>query len=185
MGVERTLVTADELLRLPDDGKRHELVRGELRTMPPAGEEHGIIAHELARLVGNHVRPLGLGHVFAAETGFRIGRDPDTVLAPDVAFVAASRFQARRPSTGFSNLVPDLVAEVVSPFDTAREVEEKVHDWLGAGVRLVWVVQPSIRSVTVYRALSEVRVLAENEPLDGADVLPGFRCAVRDLFPYG
>ena len=184
MAAEKTLLTADNLLRLPDDGMRHELVKGELRSMPPASEEHGIVAAEAAFLIQNHVRAQRLGHVFAAETGFVIEHDPDVVRAPDVAFIAAARFQGRSPSRSFSDIVPDLVVEVVSPYDTATEVEEKIHDWLRAGVRLAWVVHPSTRSVTVYRSLSDVRVLTEDEQLDGAEILPGFTCRVRDLFPY-
>jgi Uma2 family endonuclease len=184
MATEKTLVTADELLRLPADGRRHELVRGELRTMAPAGGEHGIVSGQAARLLGNHVVPNQLGYVLGAETGIRLARDPDTVRAPDAAFIAAGRLPSGRPPAGYFELVPDLVVEVVSPADTAREVEEKVHEWLSAGARLVWVIHPSTRSVTVYRSLADVRVLTEDVQLDGADVLPGFACAVRELFPY-
>ena len=184
MALEKKLFTAEDLLRMPDDGMRHELVRGELRTMPPAGEEHGIVAGHICILLGQHVLPRGLGVVFAAETGFFLEHDPDHVRAPDVAFVAAARFQGRQPSRRYSDLVPDFLVEVVSPYDTAREVEEKVQDWLRAGVRLVWVVHPSTRSVTVYRSFTDVRVFTEDDELDGADVLPDFTCRVRDLFPY-
>jgi Uma2 family endonuclease len=184
MTTEKTLVTADELLRMPADGSRHELVLGELRTMPPAGGEHGIVAAEAAGRLRDYVRPRHLGYVVAAETGFRLARDPDTVRAPDAAFIAAGRLPGGRPAAGFFELIPDLVVEVVSPFDTAREVQEKVHEWLRAGVRLVWVIYPSTRSVTAYRSLEDVRVLTEDAQLDGADVLPGFACVVRDLFPY-
>jgi Uma2 family endonuclease len=183
MAVEKKVYTAEDLLHLSDDGMRHELVRGELRTLPPAGEEHGIVAGEGFRLIANHVRANRLGQVFAAETGFFLEHNPDVVRAPDVAFVAASRFE-RGPSPRFSDLVPDLVVEVVSPYDTAREVEEKVQAWLRAGVRLVWVVHPSTRSVTVYRSLHDIHALTENEQLDGGDVLPGFACSVGDFFPY-
>ncbi|MBI4491533.1 MAG: Uma2 family endonuclease [Chloroflexi bacterium] len=183
MAVRRTLLTADELARLPDDRKRYELVRGELRTMPPAGAEHGMIAARLCARLLAHVEPRRLGDVFAAETGFLIERDPDTVRAPDAAFVAAGRFPEGHLPAGFAPLAPDLIAEVVSPFDAAAQVEEKVHEWLRAGVRLVWVIHPATRSVTVYRSLAEVRVLTEVDPLDGTPVLPGFTCPVRDLFP--
>jgi len=184
MATEKKLFTADDLLRLPGDGMRHELIRGELRTMPPAGEEHGIVAGEAFGLLRNHVRGHNLGQVFAAETGFILEHDPDLVRAPDVAFVAAARFQGRAPSRRYSELVPDLVVEVVSPYDTAPEVEEKVQTWLQAGVRLVWVIHPSTRSVTEYRSPREIRRLTEREQLDGGDVVPGFSCRVRELFPY-
>src|SRR4051794_26210352 len=121
MTQEKTLLTADQLFEMPDDGMRHELVRGELRTMPPAGAEHGWIAFNAARIVGNHVITNQLGWVFAAETGFRIFRDPDTVRAPDVAFVGAARFPEGRPPIRFAELAPDLIVEVVSPSDSANE----------------------------------------------------------------
>ena len=183
MATQRALVTADELLRLPHDGQRHELVEGELRTMPPAGGEHGILAMDIGARLHAHVRPRQLGYVFAAETGFRIHRDPDTVLAPDAAFVTAERLADLLPVRAFVPLVPDLVVEVVSPSDTAVEVETKVQAWLRAGARLVWVVYPTTRSITVYQSLTDVRVLTEADELVGAPVLPDFRCSVRDLFP--
>lgn len=183
MTTAQTLLTADELFSLPADGNRRELVKGELRTMAPAGAEHGFVAGEVFGFVREHVRRHRVGYTFAAETGFTIGRDPDTVRAPDVAFVAAGRFAGNVLPARFADLAPDLVVEVVSPSDTAREIQEKVEDWLRAGVRMVWVVYPSTRSVTVYRSLTEVRVLTEAETLEGEDVLPGFTCPVRDLFP--
>jgi Uma2 family endonuclease len=168
---------------MPDDGQRHELVEGELRTMPPAGGEHGRVAMRIGTRLDTHVEPRQLGYVFAAETGFRIHRDPDTVLAPDAAFVTAERLADLLPVRAFVPLEPDLVAEVVSPFDTAVEVETKVQTWLRAGACLVWVVYPATRSITVYQSLTDVRVLTEADELNGAPVLPDLRCSVRDLFP--
>jgi Uma2 family endonuclease len=175
-------MTADELLRLPDDNMRHELVKGELRTMAPGGAEHGFVEGELLGVVREYVRARKLGFTFAAETGFRISRNPDTVRAPDVAFVARGRLPGDRLPPTFPDLAPDLVAEVVSPSDTAAEVREKVQEWLQAGARLVWVVRPSNRSVTEYRSPTEVRELGETDELDGFDVLPGFTCPVRAIF---
>src|SRR3954452_24163149 len=143
MATEKTLLTADELLSLPDDGMRHELVRGELKTMPPAGGEHGLVAGKLFGRVFVHADTNQLGYVFAAETGVFVEQDPDTVRAPDVAFIARARLPGGRAPRGFLRVVPDLVAEVVSPGDRASELEEKVQTWLHAGVRLVWVVYPS------------------------------------------
>src|SRR5918911_4455283 len=183
MTIQKTLITADELFMMPDDGQRHELVEGELRTMSPAGGEHGVVAARFLIVIDRHVQAGNLGYTFAAETGFKIARDPDTVRAPDVAFVAASRFAGGQLPKNFPELAPDLVVEVVSPGDRAEEVEEKLHDWLRAGVRLVLVAYPSTRSVTAYRSTTEVTVLREVDELDADDVLPGFRCAVRDLFP--
>src|SRR4051794_34668142 len=109
---KKALLTADDLLRLPDDGMRHELIRGELRTMPPAGGEHGIIALEIGSLLREFVRRHHLGFVFAAETGFKIASNPDTVRAPDVAFVSLDRL--KEPARGYLALAPDLAVEVVS-----------------------------------------------------------------------
>jgi Uma2 family endonuclease len=182
MATEKTLLTADDLLRMPDDEMRHELVRGELRTMPPAGFEHGWVAGRAFLLLSQFVDVHRSGWVLAAETGFHIFRDPDTVRAPDVAFVAARRIPAGNLPRSFPQLAPDLVVEVVSPGDTNREVESKVDDWLEAGVRLAWVVHPARRTATVYGPDLEPSVLGEADDLDGGDVLPGFTCSVRELF---
>ncbi len=177
-------MTADELLHMPDDGMRHELIRGELRTMPPAGGLHGVVANRLAFRVTAFVEPRGLGLVFAAETGFWLERNPDHVRAPDLAFIAAERLPSSGIPANFPQIVPDLVAEVVSPSDTAREVEEKIQDWLQAGVRMVLALRPRQRTVAVHRSLHDVTILSNDDVLDGGDVLPGFTCPVRELFPF-
>ncbi|HYY12043.1 MAG TPA: Uma2 family endonuclease [Kineosporiaceae bacterium] len=174
-------MTAEQLLDLPDDGLRHELVEGTLRTMTPAGGHHGRISARLLVRMGVFVEAQGLGEVFAAETGFWLRQDPDTVRAPDVAFVRADRApDARVP--GFVPLVPDLAAEVVSPNDRAVEVAGKALSWLDAGVRLVWVVDPENRTVTVYRP-DGVGVLRGQDVLSGEDVLPGFALLLHELWP--
>ncbi len=116
-------MTVGELLALPDDGKRHELVEGELREMPPAGARHGDAAAALTILLGQHVRAHRLGRVLAAETGFRISRNPDTVRAPDISFVSRERVPPDGPPEGYWELAPDLAVEVVSPNNTAAEVQ--------------------------------------------------------------
>ncbi len=175
-------ITADELLEMPDDGFRYELVAGELRRLTPAGDAHGEIAATLSGLLFAHVRARGLGRVYAAETGFRLASDPDTVRAPDVAFVRRERVAATGRIEGFRSGAPDLAAEVVSPGDTHAEVEEKVFDWLDAGCRLVLVVLPQTRTVTCYRSRGDIRVLVEGESLEGADVVPGWVLPISDLF---
>ncbi len=173
-------MTAEQLLELPDDGMRHELVDGELRTMVPAGGAHGRIAARLLGRLFGFVETHRLGELFAAETGFRLRRDPDTVRAPDVAFVGADRV-ADAGVPGFPALAPDLVAEVVSPSDRAVDVVGKALAWLDAGVRLVWVVDPQNRTVTVYRQ-DGVAVLRDADVLDGGDVLPGFALPLEELW---
>ena len=176
------LMTADELERLPDDGMRHELVRGELRTMPPAGFDHGVRIVKLTVPLARHVEHQGLGLVAGAETGFVLARNPDTVRAPDIAFVRQERIPAGGNPRGFWDGAPDLAVEVVSPSDTFSEVEEKVDDWLAAGTRMVWVVNPRRRTVTVYRSRTAIAILTPNDVLDGQDVVPGFACHVADMF---
>jgi Uma2 family endonuclease len=174
--------TADELLRMPDDGFRYELVRGELRKMSPAGHKHGRIAMKVATPLDNHVTANKLGAVYAAETGFLISSDPDTVRAPDVAFVSQTRLDEVGDVEGYWPGVPDLVVEVISPGDTYTEVEEKVLEWLEAGALMVVVVNPRKRAVTVYRSLTDIIVLTEGDTLDGGNVVPGWTMAVKDIF---
>ena len=174
-------MTAEELFELPDDHMRHELVEGELRTMAPAGERHGWVAMAVGSKIFDHVERQGLGRVYAAETGFVLRRAPDTVRAPDVAFVAADRVPGR-DSRGFAELAPDLVVEVVSPSDRASEVAEKAAMWLDAGVRVVWVVDPQARLAAVHHPGGLVTVLRQDGVLEGEDVLPGFRLPLAPLF---
>jgi Uma2 family endonuclease len=178
---EARVVTADELLMMPHRGVRRELVRGEVREMAPPGEEHAESTTELVRLLGNHVRAHGLGKVYV-ELGFRLASDPDTVLIPDVSFVRADRIVAGPPNRGYRSGAPDLAVEVLSPNDSAEEVEEKVFLWLLAGCRMVVVANPRIRSATVYRSFKDVTVLSQDETLDGGDVVPGWTLPLRELF---
>ena len=182
MSTAEKITTADELFCMPDDGYRYALVEGELQRMTPAGSEHGAIGMELGMLLAHHIREHGLGRAFCAETGFRIGRNPDTVLAPDVAFVRQERLdEIGIPKTFFPE-APAFVVEVVSPSDTIEEVDTKIRRWLEAGVELAWVVHPSGRTVTVYRSLEDIQVLTQNEKLSGEQVVPGFECRIADLF---
>jgi Uma2 family endonuclease len=175
-------VTADELFMMPKDGFRYELVKGELRKMSPAGGEHGAVIVNVTVLLGQHVKSKKLGVCFGAETGFKIATDPDTVRAPDVAFVSRERIPESGIPKKFWPGAPDLAVEVLSPGDTLEEVEEKVEDWLASGTRAVWVVSPKRRSVTAYRSMTDVTRLSETDALDGGDVVPGFRCKVSEFF---
>ena len=150
-------LTAEELASIPDNGKRCELVNGVLRMMSPAGGRHGRIAGQLLLRVGNHVEQQ-LGATFAAETGFLLHRNPDTVRAPDVAFVSHERLGEYADHDGFLPLAPDLVAEVVSPSDQSSEVESKATAWLQAGVRVVLVVDPQTNSIREYRSPAQIQV---------------------------
>ena len=174
------LMTADELLdvRIPD--KRVELIRGRLVVREPAGLRHGRVAMELARQLANYVGDRGMGRVYAAETGFTVARDPDTVRAPDVAFIRRDRLPDPEP-LGFPDLAPDLVVEVLSPGDRPGEILAKVADWLSAGTRLVWVVDPLRRVARVYRQDGSETIVTAEAALEGEDVLPGFECPLATI----
>jgi Uma2 family endonuclease len=182
MAVEHEVTTAEELLRLPRDGLRHELVRGELRTMAPTGSEHSVVTATFVVSLGHHVLVHQLGQIMTGEPGFRLTSDPDTVRAPDVAFVRQERVPATGVPRAYWPGAPDLAVEVISPNDLYTEVDEKVADWLELGTRLVFVVNPRRRTVAVHRPGQPVRVLAEGDVLDGEDVVPGWTLPVRDLF---
>ena len=182
MSPTHTLVTADELFMMPDDGFRYELVKGELRRMPPAGSEHGAVIMNIGTPLDQFVKAHGLGVVFGAEMGFKIASDPDTVRAPDLAFIRRERIPPGGLPRGFWPGAPDLAVEVISPGDTYTEVEEKVNDWLSAGTRMVLVLNPRTRMVTVYTSPTDVVRLTESDTLDGGEVLPGFTCRMAALF---
>ncbi len=174
------ITTAEQLLHAPDLG-RCELVRGELITMSPSGFEHGRIVVAVTGPLAAYLKANPLGVLAGAETGFHIARDPDTVRAPDVAFVRAERVPAA-PFKGFFPGAPDLAVEVLSPDDRAGEVLAKVQDWMEAGCRRVWIVDPRTRTVTVYRSLGEIVALRENETLGEDELLPGFQLRVGEIF---
>ena len=175
------LHTVEDLERLDAQGLRYELIRGDLQEMSPAGGRHGSATSRFAAYAGIFVDENGLGECFAAETGFLIGRNPDTVLAPDWAFVA----EARLPDLtleGYVSCVPDAVLETRSPNDTKREVAEKVARWLEAGVGIVLELNPNARALTVYRPGEKPRTLGIEDTFSGEDVLPGLTLPVRRLF---
>ena len=176
------LITAEDLLTMPDDGSRYELVKGELRKMPPAGNIHGNRTMRLGWRLAQYVEMNDLGIVFAAETGFKLSSNPDTVRAPDIAFISKKRIAEVGAVEGFWPGAPDLAIEVVSPGDTYTEVGEKVEEYLRAGAHAVWVVDPRRRTITVYLSLSDITILSESDTLDGGNIIPGFRCKVAEIF---
>jgi Uma2 family endonuclease len=182
MTVDQGLMTADDLLRLPRDGCRYELVRGELRTLPPFGWGHGDETSVFDGSLGPYVRMHRLGRVLAGAPGFRLTTDPDTVRAPDVAFIRHERLPAGISRRGYFPGAPDLAVEVISPNDLYTEVDEKVAAWLEHGTQIVFVVNPRRRTVAVHRPGQPVRILGIEDTLDGEEVVPGWRFPIRDLF---
>jgi Uma2 family endonuclease len=174
------LMTADELLRthLPD--KRVELVRGVIVVREPTGYRHGDVTARITKMLMDVVDAAGLGRVVAAGTGFQLSADPDTVRAPDVAFVSRERFPDP-VDLGYPALAPDLAVEVLSPDDRPGETLAKVGDWLTAGSRLVWVVDAGRRVVRVYRQDGSETLLTEGEVLNGEEVVPGFACPLASI----
>ena len=150
--------------------------------MSPAGHDHGRIAMRLAAPLARHVEENGLGEVYAAETGFMLQTNPDTVRAPDIAFIKQERVEEIGETKGYWPGAPELAVEVVSPNDKVNEVEEKVREWLEAGASLVWVISPKMRTVTVYHSLTDIVVLTEKDLLNGGGVVPGFQYPVAKLF---
>jgi Uma2 family endonuclease len=181
-------MTAEELLSYEARHKRTELVGGRLVVREPASYQHGVVAGrvfarlsawlEQDRVARGASEPLG--DALAAETGFTLSRKPDTVRAPDVAYVRAER----RPTItrGFPELAPDLAVEVLSPDDRPGEVLAKVGDWLKAGTELVWVIDPQRRHARHFAADGTVIILGEHDALDGAPVLPGLRVPLSGLW---
>ena len=174
-------ISADDLERLTPPNMCSELVRGVMVVREPPGYRHGLVAARLANTLTNFAAQRNLGEVLAAETGFKLASNPDTVRAPDVAFIRRDRLPDPPPA-GFAELAPDLVVEVLSPNDRPGEVLAKVADWLSAGSALVWVVDPTHRRARVYRADGSETFVAEDGMLEGEDVLPGFTCQLATLW---
>ena len=179
----KTLLTAEDLWKIVADGSRYELSQGELVPMTPVGIPHSVIVARLMKLLSIHVDENRLGLV-GPEGGFRLRRNPDTVRAPDIAFISSERLAREGMPQKFADFPPDLAVEVLSPEDAASEILRKVDEYLAAGVPLVWVVDPPIQKVTVYRSLQDIKVLSAQEELDGGDVLPGFRVSVAAIFAF-
>jgi Uma2 family endonuclease len=179
--------SAEDLWNLPDDGMRHELVEGQLRTMTPAGAEHGRVSMTAGRLLSVHVHATGTGVAFGAETGFVLASDPDTVRAPDAAFVSKARADAVGRTVKFWPGPPDFAVEVVSPGDSFSDVESKAMGWVAAGATAILVLDPARATATVYRAGGDIRVFTASSPegdseIDLCDAVPGWRVAVADFF---
>lgn len=176
------VTTAGELFALPSDGNRYELVEGVLRMMSPAGNEHGIVATAIGASLYNHVKKCSLGKVYAAETGFLIASKPDTVRAPDAAFVSSDRLNSTEPVPGYLALAPNLVVEVVSPHDVFSEVEDMAAQWLDAGSQMVVVANPKDQSLRIYRDRDSIQILKPGDTFDSGSVCSNWLIKVDNVF---
>ena len=180
MSVATRLLTADEFFAMP--GSRHqELVRGEVVERRLSGGVHGVVTARIG-LILDHWAERALGGAVGVKSGFILARDPDTVRGPDVYYVRAERVAEDGVPEGFWRIAPDVVVEVVSPDDTAKEVRTKVREYLAAGTGAVWVVYPSTQEVIVHTPDGLARTFGAEATLETPDVLPGFSCPVSAIF---
>jgi Uma2 family endonuclease len=182
MATDTRLMTAAELLALPDDGDRYELLDGVLVQMAPAGWGHNALITEIATRLHEHCRRTGAGRVLSGDAGVLLRRNPDRVRAPDVCFIAGHRLPDGRLPRGYSEIVPDLIVEIVAPNDRAAAIQAKTQEWLTAGARLVWLVFPDPGMVLVYQPGGLSNYHERDDLLTGEPVLPGFSVRVSDLF---
>lgn len=173
-------MTAEDLLKIRIPNKRMELIEGVPVVREPAGYTHGRVTMNLSARMAAHLVQTPTGQLFAAATGFTLARGPDTVRAPDIAYIRAERLPREDPP-GFPDLVPDLVVEVLSPDDRPREIQETAGQWLTAGTHTVWVVDPRRRTTHIYRADGTEEFVGTEGSLNGEDLLPGFVCPLRDI----
>ena len=177
------LMTAEEIMELPHgEGFRYELINGELEKNMSAGQPHGRIAARLLVLLGNFIWDHGLGEIYAAETGFQLTFGPDTVLAPDIAYISKERLEQVGESDRFWPGAPDLVVEVLSPSDRPGKVNKKTLLWLGYGAKQVWIVNPKDRIVRIHRSSSDTTTFCGSDYLEAQDLLPGFRLSLDRIF---
>jgi Uma2 family endonuclease len=177
----QTLATIDDVLRLAAAGERYELIDGELVPMSPTGLEHGDIEMYVGWVFTNHVLPRKLGKIVGGEVLFRLDPTGRLARAPDIAFIRRERLRGIDLTGPFAG-APDLAVEIVSPSDSAKDLQQKIETWLAYETLAVLVIYPDTQSVVLWRASGAIR-LRGDDVLDLDPALPGFRCPVRDLFP--
>ncbi len=176
------LITGREYARMSGH-ERTELVRGRITPVtPPPGYAHGMAECNLASPMWLFARQHDLGQVLVGEVGLYTGRDPDTVRGADIVFISHEQVAKRNKEETYLDVAPELIVEIRSPKNTEANIKEKVGEYMAIGVKLVWVADPAKRTVTIYRSLTDVRVLKDGDELTGEDVLPGFHIAVAEIF---
>lgn len=178
---EKRTMSIDEYARMPDDGYRTELVRGHVVREPQPGLRHGDIQLRLGAMIVRHIEESGLRLGCLGPTGFILERDPPTVRGPDLAVLRANRYPSP-DHAGFVEDAPELVIEILSPSNTASSVRERIADFFGAGAKVIWVVDPGTRTVTVHESGLPVRSLGAGDELHGGDLMPDLRIGVSDIF---
>ena len=171
----KTDMTLDEFCQSDLEG--YEYVKGELVPMAPPTMEHGDISMNLSFLLSLHIRENQLGRLYPADTDFKLN---DRLVKPDIAFVSTARLPENRRQV--SPVAPDLAVEVISPSDIQYRVVEKALAYLNAGTRLVWIIEPVGKTVTVYRSQTDIKTFTIDDTLSGEDVVKGFSCQVSQLF---
>ena len=183
MTTKQKLMTADELLAMPrGDGRKYELIRGVLVEKMPTGHPHGVVVAIITTLLSLFVGPKSYGHVVSGEPGYLLEIGPDTVRAPDVAWIAPGRIP--EGTAGYPSLAPDLAVEVKSPSNSNPEMRRKAEMWLSFGVRQVWNADPETTTITIYRPDAAPATLGEDDTIEGGDLLPGFTAPVWSLFRW-
>ena len=177
-----TMTTADQLFAMPRENGRQELIDGVLKMMSPAGSEHGKIAGRIFTRLALHVEQQDLGETYAAETGFLIASDPDTVRAPDAGFVSHDLLSSVAPTKSYLPLAPELVVEVISPNDRFSQVEAQTRQWLTAGTKLVLVADPENLNLKTYTAENEIRTFESGDAVDCGEACIGWKLSVNDVF---
>jgi Uma2 family endonuclease len=175
-------MTAEELLQLPDDDLRHELINGELVTMPLPKVPHGRAAIRLGVPLTQFVWDRDLGEVYIGDVGFQLSWNPDTVLGPDVSFISKERLKEAGEVSGYWQGPPDLAVEVLSPGDRPGKVNKKISQWLRLGTKQVWVVAPKHGTLTIYRSETDITTFSGSDYLESQDLFPGFRLSLDRIF---
>ena len=181
MPAHERLLTAEEFARIPNDDYHYELVEGRVVRVSPPGSRHAVLATRIASLLHHHVTTHRLGAVMTSG-GVKLAANPDTVREPDIAFVRQEQIPETGVPDGFWPGAPDLAVEIKSPGDRTSEISAKIDDYLARGVRLVWVVDPKKKTVTIHAPRSALVTLGVEDILDAGDVVPGFSCPVRPVF---